>query len=35
MRERAGLLGAELTIETRPDAGTVVRLTIATGGKRS
>lgn len=35
MRERAGLLGSELTIETSPAAGTVVRLTIDTGGKRS
>ena len=31
MRERASLLGSELTIETRQSAGTVVRLTIEPG----
>jgi two-component system sensor histidine kinase UhpB len=31
MRERALLVGGELTIESRPDAGTTVRLTIPTG----
>jgi two-component system, NarL family, sensor histidine kinase DegS len=35
MRERAELAGAELSIEARPAAGTVVRLSIDTGGKRS
>ncbi|HET9676057.1 MAG TPA: ATP-binding protein, partial [Solirubrobacterales bacterium] len=28
MRERALLIGAELTIESRPDSGTTVRLTV-------
>lgn len=32
MRERAELMGSELSIETSPAAGTVVRLTIDTGG---
>ncbi|HEY2478448.1 MAG TPA: sensor histidine kinase [Solirubrobacterales bacterium] len=31
MRERALLVGGELTIESRPDAGTTVRLTIPSG----
>jgi two-component system sensor histidine kinase UhpB len=31
MRERALLVGGELTIESRPDAGTTVHLTIPTG----
>ena len=31
MRERALLVGGELTIESRPDAGTTVRLTIPAG----
>jgi two-component system sensor histidine kinase UhpB len=31
MRERALLIGGELTIESRPDAGTTVRLTIPRG----
>jgi signal transduction histidine kinase len=35
MRERAELLGAELAIETGPAVGTVVRLSINTGGERS
>ncbi|MDP8905846.1 MAG: hypothetical protein M3N29_11205, partial [Chloroflexota bacterium] len=33
MRERSELLGAELAIDTRPGAGTVVRLSIDTRGK--
>jgi signal transduction histidine kinase len=33
MRERSDLLGAQLSIETRPAAGTVVRLSIETRGK--
>jgi signal transduction histidine kinase len=32
MRERTELMGSELSIETSPAAGTVVRLTIDTGG---
>jgi signal transduction histidine kinase len=35
MRERSDLLGARLSIETRPAAGTVVRLSIDTRGKGS
>jgi two-component system sensor histidine kinase DegS len=35
MRERADLLGSRLSIETRPAAGTVVRLTIDPGEQRS
>jgi len=35
MRERADLLGSELSFETSPAAGTVVRLSIATGEERS
>ena len=35
MRERTDLLGARLSIETRPAAGTVVRLRISTAGERS
>lgn len=35
MRERSDLLGSELSIETGPAAGTVVRLTISSGGDRS
>ncbi len=35
MRERAQLLDAELSIDASPAAGTVVRLTISTGGERS
>jgi signal transduction histidine kinase len=35
MRERADLLGSKLSIETRPAAGTVVRLTIDLGEQRS
>ncbi len=31
MRERALLVGGELTIESRPDAGTTVRLTVPSG----
>ena len=34
MRERSELLGARLSIETRPAAGTVVRLSIGTHGER-
>jgi two-component system sensor histidine kinase DegS len=34
MRERADLLGSQLSIETNPAAGTVVRLTIDIGGDR-
>jgi two-component system sensor histidine kinase DegS len=34
MRERAELLGSELSIETNPAAGTVVRLSIDPGGER-
>ncbi|CAN5809495.1 hypothetical protein BH24CHL5_BH24CHL5_00840 [soil metagenome] len=33
MRERSELLGSQLTITTRPAAGTVVRLTIEQGGE--
>ena len=32
MRERAELIGARLDIRSRPDGGTVVRLTIPTDG---
>ena len=35
MRERSDLLGARLSIDTRPAAGTVVRLSIDTRGKGS
>jgi two-component system, NarL family, sensor histidine kinase DegS len=35
MRERAELVGAKLSIDARPAAGTVVRLSINTGGQRS
>ena len=35
MRERSDLLGARLSIDTRPSAGTVVRLSIDTRGKGS
>lgn len=35
MRERADLLGSELTITTRPAAGTILRLTTEIGGDRS
>ena len=39
MRERAELIGARLDVRSRPDGGTVVRLTIptgaATGGEES
>lgn len=35
MRERTDLLGARLSIDTRPTAGTVVRLSIDTRGKGS
>lgn len=35
MRERSDLLGAQLSIESGPAAGTVVRLGISTGGERS
>jgi signal transduction histidine kinase len=34
MRERSDLLGARLAIDTRPAAGTVVRLTIKSGERR-
>ena len=34
MRERADLLGSELSITTSPAAGTVVRLTTDIGGER-
>ncbi len=34
MRERSDLLGARLAIDTKPAAGTVVRLTIKSGGRR-
>jgi two-component system, NarL family, sensor histidine kinase DegS len=34
MRERSELLGARLTIDTRPAAGTVVRLSIQSGERR-
>ncbi|HEY7598873.1 MAG TPA: sensor histidine kinase [Candidatus Limnocylindrales bacterium] len=34
MRERSELLGARLTIETKPAAGTVVRLSVSTNGDR-
>jgi signal transduction histidine kinase len=35
MRERADVLGSDLTIQTDSASGTVVRLTIATEGERS
>jgi signal transduction histidine kinase len=35
MRERAQLLGAQLSIDANAAAGTVVRLSISTGGERS
>jgi len=35
MRERAQLLGANLSIEAGPAMGTIVRLRISPGGKRS
>ncbi|HEY5519291.1 MAG TPA: sensor histidine kinase [Candidatus Limnocylindrales bacterium] len=35
MRERSDLLGAQLTIQTSPAAGTVVRLTVDPGEERS
>ncbi len=35
MRERSDLLGSELSIETGPAAGTIVRLTISSGADRS
>jgi two-component system, NarL family, sensor histidine kinase DegS len=35
MRERTDLLGAQLSIDTRPAAGTTVRLRINTAGERS
>ena len=35
MRERSDLLGAQLSLETRPAAGTIVRLRISTAGERS
>ncbi|MDQ3937921.1 MAG: sensor histidine kinase [Chloroflexota bacterium] len=35
MRERSELLGAQLSIESGPASGTIVRLRIGTGGERS
>ena len=34
MRERAELIGARLDVRSRPDGGTVVRLTIPTSARR-